>query len=119
VVSSELLWNRGRLKQTGSSGGRNLNVKCPVLSSDLHRYINISKKIALCVSDVNDIKLYSDTLERCQTMILSNVEQDVAAYDLWGLHYNLVADAIYRVRNQIGNPFSEDYLRFNLEYADR
>ena len=33
-------------------------------------------------------------------MILSNVEQDIASYDRFGLHYNVVADAIYKMREE-------------------
>src|SRR5579859_4133377 len=45
-------------------------------------------------------------------MILSNVEQDIASYDCLGVHYNVVADAIYKMRHEVHDPFSEEYLPF-------
>ena len=44
-------------------------------------------------------------------MILDHPERAVARYNQLGLHYNLVADGIYRVHAGI-DPFSEEYERF-------
>ncbi len=41
--------------------------------------------------------------------ILENAVSKIARFNEKGQHYNLVAEEIYKVRSQIGNPFNESY----------
>jgi hypothetical protein len=43
------------------------------------------------------------------SVILNQVPQDIAAYDISGLHYNLAAEGIYRARLKFGDPFCQAY----------
>jgi hypothetical protein len=45
-------------------------------------------------------------------MITSNASEKIALFNKIGLHYNLVADAIYRVRQTCEDPFSNTYLPY-------
>jgi hypothetical protein len=44
--------------------------------------------------------------------ITDNAAQKIAYFNKIGLHYNLVADAIYRVRQTCEDPFSNAYLPY-------
>lgn len=44
-------------------------------------------------------------------MIIENVEAKIRKYNLLCLHYNLIADQIYKAREE-WNPFDENYLRY-------
>jgi hypothetical protein len=46
------------------------------------------------------------------SLILNNAISKISRFNEIGQHYNLVADEVYRVRSQIGNPFSESYLPY-------
>ncbi len=44
--------------------------------------------------------------------ILENAVTKIAHFNAEGLHYNLVATEIYRVRSQFENPFDKSYLPY-------
>lgn len=45
-------------------------------------------------------------------MITLNASDKIRQFNERGLHYNLVADAVYRVRNSISDPFDSQYLPY-------
>jgi len=46
------------------------------------------------------------------TLILENAGAKIARFNDEGLHYNLVANEIYKKRNDEGDPFSESFLQY-------
>jgi hypothetical protein len=44
--------------------------------------------------------------------ITDNASEKIREFNKHGLHYNLVADAVYKARNRIGNPFFRDFLPY-------
>ena len=44
--------------------------------------------------------------------IIENAESKIAYFNKVGLHYNLVADQIYKKRREIGNPFDKSFLPY-------
>ena len=44
--------------------------------------------------------------------ILDNAAEKIAQFNVEGLHYNLVADAIHRVRDEVEDPFNRPFLRY-------
>jgi hypothetical protein len=45
-------------------------------------------------------------------MITVNASNKIQQFNDRGLHYNLVADAVYKVRNSISDPFGSEYLPY-------
>lgn len=45
-------------------------------------------------------------------MITSNAKEKIKRFNQIGLHYNLVADAVYKVRASIDDGFNSDYLNY-------
>ena len=44
-------------------------------------------------------------------MITSNAKEKIARFNSIGLHYNLVADAVYKKREPLESPFNTEYLQ--------
>ena len=45
-------------------------------------------------------------------MITSNAKEKIEKFNSIGLHYNLVADAVYKKRASLGSPFNPEYLQY-------
>jgi hypothetical protein len=45
-------------------------------------------------------------------MITSNAKDKIEGFNSIGLHYNLVADAVYKMRSSLDSPFNSQYLKY-------
>jgi len=45
-------------------------------------------------------------------MITSNAKEKIEEFNSIGLHYNLVADAVYKKREDLESPFNQEYLQY-------
>ena len=45
-------------------------------------------------------------------MITSNAKEKIKKFNSIGIHYNLVADAVYKKRAYLGSPFNPEYLQY-------
>ena len=45
-------------------------------------------------------------------MIISNAPEKINQFNKLGLHYNLVADAVYKLRKSVPDPFGPEYIPY-------
>lgn len=47
------------------------------------------------------------------TSITANADEKIARFSVEGLHYNIIANEVYKKRNYI-DPFSKSFLEYNI-----